>query len=167
MLRRTLFLLAPLLALTTPFPATALVVLPEIPTQLVEYAASSGSLPPEYAWNTQVVIWTDGKLKLTHCKGYQTDGPSCTISHAQIAAADIDRIIAALSASHLANRAAKAQDSPPVGGGSQRATFWMDDKPIVLPAFPIESDQRRVRDVLDSIIAAIPKDLRDTQLSGN
>ena len=162
MLRRTLFLLAPLLALTASFPATALVVLPEIPSQLVEYAASSGSLPPEYAWNTHVVIWTDGKLKLTHCKGYQTDGPSCTISHAQIAAADIDRILAALSASHLANRAAKAQDAPPVGGGSDRGTIWLQGQAIDLPAFPVAKDADRVRAVLDAIVAAVPKHLQDT-----
>ena len=54
---------------------------------LAEYRTDSGSLPPEYAWETSVTILEDRQLTLKHCKGYETDGPACKTRKATVSAA--------------------------------------------------------------------------------
>ena len=107
-----------LLALTVPAGAD------ELSPVLADYWTDSGSLPPEYAWETSVLIREDGQLELKHCKGYETEGPACKLRHAKVAAPErypIQRAVNFLHQQrqkrhvklpHKSNSANGSQDSP-------------------------------------------------------
>lgn len=134
---------------------------------LAEYWASSGSLPPEYAWSVDVSISADGALTLTHCKGYETEGPACRIRRAKLDQASREAILAAARDSGLDHKPAATMTDIPVGGGSEGGAVWLDGRKVVLPAFPAEADAGRVRAVLSAITAAIPQRLKTSFLDGN
>lgn len=105
-------LLALLLALALPAQAD------ELPPVLADYFTDSGSLPPEYAWETSVLIREDGQLELKHCKGYETEGPACKLRRAKVSEAALEVIRAAAADSGLLKKPARETDTPIVGGGS-------------------------------------------------
>ena len=152
------------LALCLFLPAAALAE--EAPV-LAEYWARSGSLPPQYAWSTEVTIRTDGQLLLKHCRGYETEGPACTQAKARVKPARLDAITAAARASGLAEKPATEADRPPIGGGTVVGRVTLDGKAIALPAFPAKPDQERVAAVLASISQAIPHRLMRSNFDGD
>lgn len=159
-MKRRLSLLA--FCLAAPLGAVA-----EEAAPLAEYWASSGSLPPEYAWSVDVSIAADGALTLKHCKGYETEGPACRIRRAQVDQDRRDAILAAVRDSGLDRTPAAEMTDIPVGGGSDGGAVWLDGQKVVLPAFPAETDAGRVRAVLSAITAAIPQRLKTRFLDGN
>ena len=123
---------------------------------LAEYRASSGSLPPEYAWSVTATIAADGGVVLTHCKGHETEGPACTTRRGTATPARVQAIRDAVAASGLIGNPARESDGIMVGGGSVRGRVRIDGSEIVLPAQPAPEDATRVAAVLSAIRAAIP-----------
>jgi hypothetical protein len=123
---------------------------------LATYSANSGSLPPEYAWETNVTIYTDGRLTLRRCTGYETEGPACKDRKAKVAPEALEAIRAAAQASGLADAPAKPSDYPMVGGSVIFATVMLDGVTVTLPSDVAESDATRVAAVLRAVEAAIP-----------
>lgn len=142
--------LALLFALT--FPAQA-----QDAAILAEYWTNSGSLPPEYAWDTTVTIGEDGSLTLKHCKGYETEGPACKTRRAKVTADVLAAIRAAATDSGLAQNPARETDTPMVGGGLTGGRVFLDGAEIKLVSQPIEADAGRIGPVLQAIAAAIPQ----------
>ncbi|HEY6918872.1 MAG TPA: hypothetical protein VI412_06395 [Tabrizicola sp.] len=123
---------------------------------LAEYATDSGSLPPEYAWETSVTILTDGQLTLKHCKGYEETGPACKTRRAKVAEPALAAIRTAATESGLAQKPARENEMPTVGGGSTSGAVYLDGEKILLLSQPAEADADRVAKVLAAIAAAIP-----------
>jgi hypothetical protein len=128
----------------------------ELPPVLADYWTDSGSLPPEYAWETSVLIREDGQLELKHCKGYETEGPACKLRHAKVAEAALEAIRAAATESGLIERPARETDTPMVGGGLTWGRVNLVAGTVELPSQPAEADVPRVGKVLATIAAAIP-----------
>ena len=129
---------------------------------LAQYWTDSGSLPPEYAWDTNVTIFADGKLTLKHCTGYETEGPACKTRTAKLTDEQLATIRTAAQESGLAEKPAKevGDDMIPIGGGVSGGYVLLDGQKIDLIAFPVEADAARVRPVLQAIHDAIPERLR-------
>jgi hypothetical protein len=51
---------------------------------LAQYWTDSGSVSPEYAWETTVTILEDGSLSLKYCTGYASEGPDCKTRSAKV-----------------------------------------------------------------------------------
>lgn len=124
---------------------------------LAEYWTNSGSLPPEYAWETSITILADGQLTLRHCKGYETEGPACKTRRARVKEEALATIRTAARDSRLAVKPARETDTPMVGGGLTGGAVYLDGARIVLVPQPAEPDVPRVRKVLSAIAAAIPQ----------
>ncbi len=146
MLRR----LALLLALTLPVQAD------ELAPVLANYWTNNGSLPPEYAWETSILIREDGQLELKHCKGYETEGPACKLRRAKVPEAALDAIRTAARESGLVARPARETDTPIVGGGLTWGRVTIAEGTVDLPSQPRDADVERVGKVLAAIAAAIP-----------
>lgn len=140
-------LIAALLALAAPAHAQDV---------LTEYWTNSGSLPPEYAWDTTVTIRSDGQLILKHCRGYETEGPACKTRRARLTEADLAAIRAAAAESGLAEKPATKTDTPTVGGSLTGGVVHLDGTRIDLLTDPAEADVARVAAVLAVIAATIP-----------
>ncbi|TAG29580.1 MAG: hypothetical protein EAZ40_02340 [Rhodobacterales bacterium] len=123
---------------------------------LATYSANSGSLPPEYAWETTVTIYADGRLSLRRCTGYETEGPACKDRKAKVTPEALDAIRVAALASGLAETPAKPSDYPMVGGSVVFATVTLDGVTVTLPSDVAESDEPRVAKVRRAVQAAIP-----------
>ena len=123
---------------------------------LAEYWTDSGSLPPEYAWETTVTILEDGALTLKHCKGYETEGPACKTRRAQVAEEALAAIRTAAVESGLADKPARETEFPMVGGGLTGGLVYVDGQKVKLLSQPAEADADRVGKVLAAIAAAIP-----------
>lgn len=123
---------------------------------LADYWTNSGSLPPEYAWETSVLIHEDGQLQLKHCKGYETEGPACKLRQAKVSEAALAAIRAAATESGLIDKPALETDTPMVGGGLTWGRVNLEGGTVELPAQPAEADVDRVAKVLSAIAAAIP-----------
>lgn len=134
---------------------------------LAEYWASSGSLPPEYAWDVTVTIHTDGQVILTHCKGYATEPPGCKTRKGKADATRLDAIRAAVVEADLLANPARASDEITVGGGSSGGKVTIDGEERSLPSFPVIEDANRVGLVLQAIYAAIPTRLSKKFIEGN
>jgi len=128
---------------------------------LAEYWASSGSLPPQYAWSVSVSIRVDGVVILKRCKGYATDGAACTTQEGRAEAERLDAIRAAIAASGLVETPASQNENIPAGGGSTGGAVYVDSTKVNLPAHPAEADAQRVGDVLSTIVAALPERLEE------
>ena len=157
MMLRLLFALA---LTAAPLPALAQEV-------LAEYWASSGSLPPEYAWDVTVTIATDGKVTLKHCKGYETEGPGCKIRKGKATTDKVQAIREAALASGLIDRPARNAEDIMVGGGATGGKVWIDGAEIALPSQPAADDAERVATVLSAVRAAIPDRLARKFIDGN
>lgn len=142
--------LALLLALTA-LPARA-----EDAPILAEYWTDSGSLPPEYAWETTVTIREDGTLTLKHCKGYETEGPACKHRRARVADDVLETIRTAAAESGLADRPARETETPMVGGGLTGGAVYVGGQKVKLLSQPAAIDVERVGKVLAAIAEAIP-----------
>lgn len=134
---------------------------------LAEYWADSGSLPPEYAWQTNVSISTDGALTLVYCTGYETAGPACKTRKAKVDEAHRAAILAAVTAGDFFGKPVRQAENHPVGGGAAGGKVYVEGQPVVLPAFPTEADAPRVAKVLEAIVAAIPERFRNRYFERN
>jgi hypothetical protein len=143
-------LVALLIALALPAQAE------ELAPILADYWTNSGSLPPEYAWETSILIREDGQAELKHCKGYETEGPACKLRRAKISEAALEAIRAAATESGLIEKPARETDTPMVGGGLTWGRVTLANGTVELPAQPAEADVARVGKVLAAIAAAIP-----------
>jgi len=143
--------LALLLALALPVQAD------ELAPVLADYWTDSGSLPPEYAWETSILIREDGQLELKHCRGYETEGPACKLRSARVPEAALDAIRAAATESGLIEKPARETDTPMVGGGLTWGRVNLVGGTVELPSQPAEADVERVGKVLNAIAAAIPR----------
>lgn len=123
---------------------------------LAEYQTDSGSLPPEYAWDTNVTILTDGQLTLKHCTGYETEGPFCKTRRATVPEEALAAIRKAATESGLAEQPARDAEEIMVGGGLTGGAVYLDGKKIDLLPQPAAADVERVGKVLAAIAAAIP-----------
>jgi hypothetical protein len=128
----------------------------ELGPVLADYWTNSGSLPPQYAWESGILIREDGLLELKHCKGYKTEGPACKLREARISEAALDAIRAAATESGLVERPARETNTPMVGGGLTWGRVNLAEGTVDLPSQPAEADAARVNKVLQAIAAAIP-----------
>jgi hypothetical protein len=142
--------LAFLLALTLPAQAD------DLAPVLADYWTNSGSLPPEYAWETSILIREDGQLELKHCTGYEVEGPACKLRKAKVSEAALETIRAAATESGLIEKPARETDTPKVGGGLIWGRVNLVGGTVDLPSQPAEADAARVGKVLEAIAAAIP-----------
>lgn len=145
------------LLLTAALGCAPCAVLAEDPTPFVEYWTDSGSLPPEYAWATEVSITADGKLTLRYCVGYATDGAGCKTRKAKVEPAQIEAVLAAVTAADLVAKPARDTEDIPVGGSATGGKVFVDGQEVPLSSFPVAADAARVGSVLDTIRAAIPQ----------
>ena len=143
--------IALLLILACPLPALA-----QDSAVFARFWTSSGSLPPEYAWDAEVTFLTDGTLTLKHCTGYETEGPACQVRTAKVDATALEAIRTAIVAADLVATPAREDQNPPVGGGATGGSVVMGGAEIGLPPWPIPADKKRVAKVLAAIHAAIP-----------
>jgi hypothetical protein len=136
---------------------------------VAEYWASSGSLPPEFAWDVSVTFRDDGSVALRRCKGYATEGPGCTLRRARVSAEVLDTIRQAADDAGLPARPPQRapDDEVPVGGGAVGGAVWWQGEKIDLPAYPSRADAARVAAVLAAIRAAIPPRLAQRFVDGN
>lgn len=134
-----------------PLPALA-----QEPPVLATYYADSGSLPPEYAWETNVTIYEDGRLTLRRCTGYETEGPACKDRKAKVEPAALQAIREAALASGLAETPAKPTEYPQVGGEVTGGAVYLNGVKLPLLSQPTEADAARVATVLRAVAAAIP-----------
>ena len=146
-MRRLLFALA---LTAAPLPAVAQEV-------LAEYWASSGSLPPEYAWDVTVTIATDGKVTLKDCKGYETEPPGCKIRKGKTTPERLQAIRDAVAASGLVDKPARPADEVMVGGGSAGGKVLLDGMEVPLISQPAAEDAARVGQVMAAIRDAMPR----------
>jgi hypothetical protein len=123
---------------------------------LAQYWTDSGSLPPEYAWETTVTIYDDGMLELTHCTGYETEGPACKHRRAQVAEDARQAIRDAAAESGLKDNPARESEYPMVGGGLTGGLVYVDGVKVKLLSQPADADVTRVGAVLKVIAQAIP-----------
>ena len=123
---------------------------------LAEYWTNNGSLPPEYAWETSVLIRDDGQLELKHCKGYETEGPACKLRRSKLSETTLDAIRAAATESGLIEKPARETDVPMVGGGLTWGRVHLASGTVELLSQPRDVDVERVGKVLDTIATAIP-----------
>jgi hypothetical protein len=142
--------LAVLLALALPVQSD------ELAPVLADYWTNSGSLPPEYAWQTSILIREDGQLELKHCKGYEVEGPACKLRTAKVSEAALDAIRAAATESGLIEKPARETDTPMVGGGLTWGRVNLAAGTVELPSQPADADVERVGKVLAIIAAAVP-----------
>jgi hypothetical protein len=122
------------------------------------WSEDSGSLPPEFAWKTDVMFEFDGWVTIRHCKGYAEEAPGCWTVVGRLSAQsmmDLDSVLAAALPDLVANPPQAVSD-PPVGGGSTRGSIGTRDTVIHLPAYPIEADAARVADLLEALKDATP-----------
>jgi hypothetical protein len=138
--------------------AAALPARAELAPVFADYWTNSGSLPPEHAWETSVIIREDGALELKHCKGYETEGPACELRSGRVSEEALDAIRKAASDSGLVDNPARETTRPTVGGGLTWGRVNLGDKTVELIPQPVESDTDRVEQVLQAIAAAIPPD---------
>jgi hypothetical protein len=139
-----------LLALSLPAQAD------ELAPVLADYWTNSGSLPPEYAWETSVLIREDGQLELKHCTGYEVEGPACKLRKAKVSDTALEAIRTAATESGLIQKPARETETPMVGGGLTWGRVNLVAGTVDLPSQPAEADVARVNKVLDAIAAAIP-----------
>jgi hypothetical protein len=136
---------------------------------LATYWANSGSLPPEYAWEVTVTISEAGKVTLKRCKGYETEGPACTLRTGKAKEAQLAAIRQAATESGLLET--PAQEAPPeeipLGGGSTGGSVTLEGQTVTLLAYPRAEDAARVARVLSAIYAAIPARLAKRFIEGN
>lgn len=123
---------------------------------LAEYYVSTGSLPPEYTWETDVTIYADGTLTLRRCTGYETEGPACKDRKAQVDLASLEAIRIDARASGLAETPAKDPEDFLVGAGVRGGIVYLEGQKITLPSQTHVDDTARVEVVLAAIEAAIP-----------
>ena len=123
---------------------------------LVSYGTSSGSLPPEYAWDNEVIIYEDGKLVITHCKGYATEPPGCKTRKGKVSEEAMQAIRDAAIASDLAANPAKPAPDPMVGGGGSWGKVMVDGQTYEILWDPRAEDANRTGDLVRAIDAAIP-----------
>lgn len=128
----------------------------ELAPVFADYWTNSGSLPPEYAWETSVLIRENGQLELKHCKGYEVEGPACKLRQATVSEAALDAIRAAATESVLIEKPARETETPMVGGGLTWGRVNLVGGTVELPSQPAEADVERVSKVLQAIAAAIP-----------
>lgn len=128
----------------------------ELAPVLADYWTNSGSLPPEYAWETSILIREDGQLELKHCKGYETEGPACKLRKAKVSEAALEAIRTAAADSGLIENPARETDTPMVGGGLTWGRVNLVGGTVDLPSQPADADVERVGKVLAAIAAAIP-----------
>lgn len=133
-----------------------MIALAEDTPVLAEYWTDSGSLPPEYAWETSVTILQDGKLTLKHCRGYETEGPACKTRRAKVTPDTLEAIRDAARASGLVEKPARQSEDIMVGGGSVGGIVYLDGQKIALLSQPADEDAERVGTVLMATGAAIP-----------
>ena len=142
--------------------AALLLVLITVPARaedagiLAEYWTDSGSLPPEYAWETTVTIREDGTLTLKHCKGYETEGTACKHRRARVPDEALETIRAAAAESGLADKPARETETPMVGGGLTGGAVYVGGQKVKLLSQPAATDVERVGKVLAAIADAIP-----------
>ena len=123
---------------------------------VAEYWTDSGSLPPEYAWATEVAIHADGQLLLKRCTGYETEGPACKTRKAKVDSTALEAIQTAALASGLAENPAAQAEYPMVGGSVTGCAVHVGGVRILLPSDPAKADAARVATVLAAVRAAIP-----------
>lgn len=123
---------------------------------LAEYQTDSGSLGPEYAWDTTVSILSDGQLTLKHCR-YAAESPSCKTRRATVPEDALAAIRRAASESGLAEKPARDAEELVIGGGLTSGAVYLDGTKIDLLPRPAAADVERVEKVLDAIAAAIPR----------
>jgi hypothetical protein len=128
----------------------------ELAPVLADYWTNSGSLPPEYAWETSVLIREDGQLELKHCTGYEVEGPACKLRKAKVSDTTLEAIRTAATESGLIQKPARETETPMVGGGLTWGRVNLVAGTVDLPSQPAEADVARVNKVLDAIAAAIP-----------
>lgn len=122
------------------------------------WSESSGSLPPEYAWDYTVSYFPDRRGQVEYCKGYSDAAPGCAIARFRLpkqAFADLQAALEPLEADLAAAPAMPAVDFP-VGGGSVGGLLRMNGREVRLLSFPAESDAPRVAAVLTVLRAATP-----------
>ncbi len=116
-----------------------------------------------------VTILASGKVTLTHCKGYVTEGPGCTTRTGKANAAQIEAIRLAAAESGLI--ATPAREAPPeeipIGGGASGGSVTIDGQTIQLMAYPRAEDAPRVAKLLSVVRAAIPERLVKRYIEGN
>lgn len=134
---------------------------------MAEYWADSGSLPPEYAWQTNVTITAEGKLTLRYCIGYETEGDACKTRTAEVSKSNLAAILAAVAAGDLVAKPPRQSEDIPIGGDASGGKVFVDGQAVTLSAFPIADDAARVATVLDTIRAAIPARLRSRYFKRN
>jgi len=138
------------------FALAALPARAEEATVLAEYWTNSGSLPPEWYWETTVTIRADGTLTLRHCKGYETEGSACMTRHAHVSDEALKAIRTATAESGLADKPAHETETPMVGGGLTGGVVYVGGQKVELLSQPASIDVERVGAVLAAIAEAIP-----------
>lgn len=134
-----------------------LVALAEDSPVFVTYGYSTGSLPPEYTYSNDITIYEDGKLVITHCKGYATEGPDCKTRKGKVTPEAMEAIrVAAIVSDLAANPAEKAPD-PMVGSDGTWGSVFVEGQEYVLLWEPRAEDADRTGEVKSAISAAIPK----------
>ncbi|QYK41500.1 MAG: hypothetical protein KF887_19415 [Paracoccaceae bacterium] len=127
---------------------------PAVP--VATWAANNGTLPPAYRRSLRAEIDSAGWVTMRSCQGYDETGPACRISAGEAPEGAVAAILAAAVAAEIFARPPVSDAMVPVGGGSVHGSVTLDGETVMLPAFPVEEDRRRVADVLHAIATAIP-----------
>lgn len=146
--------LAVILALLAPAPVMA-----EEASPFAGWGESSGSLPPEYAWEYSVTFREDRSVTVEYCKGYANEAPGCATVSRRLSKAQFAELQAALDplAAPMSENPPQPDPDPPIGGGAAWGWVNVAGEDIRLPAFPVDQDQARVKAILALLQDHTPK----------
>lgn len=149
------------LALMLALLAPAAPALAEEASPFAGWGESSGSLPPEYAWEYSVTFREDRSVTVEYCKGYANEAPGCATISRRLSKSQLAALHEALDplAAPMAENPPQPDPDPPIGGGAAWAWVNVAGEDIRLPAFAIDQDQARVKAVLALLQDHTPKNV--------
>ena len=124
---------------------------------------SSGSLPPEFAWDFRVIFTADQMVTAEYCRGYATTAPGCAKSTAPLTAEQFSALQAQLApmVADMAARMPREAIVAPVGSPATFATLYQDGTALNLPAYPTAADAARVAAAISLLKSFTPEGLVD------
>ncbi|SIO32964.1 hypothetical protein [Vannielia litorea] len=126
-----------------------------LPDAFATYGYDNGSLPPPYREEFRAEFSRSGMVLLTACRGYDDSG--CVSMTAPMKDGGMLRIEQSARASGLAERPARKNPQPPIGGGLAWGKVVLDGgQTCDAIALPAEGDVARVEALLAALDAEIP-----------
>jgi len=131
----------------------------------VRYEFYEGSLPPPYYYQYSVQIGPREQAEISLTPDYPGEGVPTWTESFTLSAGELDALYSELVSLRLLSTRWKAQAVPPVGGSRERLVATVNGKEIIVPSFPVSSQQARARELLQAVRSVAPHDLMNSLLA--